>query len=59
MATDFFSAHKDTLERALQATASREYWTPFPEMPSPRVYGEEAAAQGHLMALTLMCVTRR
>ncbi|WP_269901671.1 phenylacetic acid degradation protein PaaN [Paenalcaligenes faecalis] len=46
MATDFFSAHKDTLERALQATASREYWTPFPEMPSPRVYGEEAAAQG-------------
>lgn len=46
MATDFFSAHQDTLERALQATATREYWTPFPEMPSPRVYGEDAAAQG-------------
>lgn len=46
MATDFFSAHEQTLTRALEATATREYWTPFSEMPSPRVYGEEAAAQG-------------
>lgn len=46
MASDFFTAHKATLDRALEAIASREYWTPFPEMPSPRVYGEEAAAQG-------------
>lgn len=46
MAQDFFNAHQPTLERALEAIASREYWTPFPEMPSPRVYGEDAAAQG-------------
>lgn len=46
MASDFFSAHQDTLERAVEATATREYWTPFPEMPSPRVYGEDAAAKG-------------
>lgn len=46
MANDFFTAHKATLDRALEAIATREYWTPFPEMPSPRVYGEEAAAQG-------------
>ena len=46
MASDFFTAHKATLDRALEAIATREYWTPFPEMPSPRVYGEEAAAQG-------------
>lgn len=46
MASNFFSAHQDTLERAVEATATREYWTPFPEMPSPRVYGEDAAAKG-------------
>lgn len=46
MASDFFTAHKATLDRALEAVATREYWTPFPEMPSPRVYGEQAAAQG-------------
>lgn len=46
MASDFFAAHKDTLDRALEAISTREYWTPYPEMPSPRVYGEQAAAQG-------------
>ena len=46
MTVDFFHAHQDTLEQALKAIQTREYWTPFPEMPSPRVYGEDAAAQG-------------
>src|SRR5690554_6708931 len=32
--------------QAVQAIASRSYWTPHPESPSPRVYGEDANEQG-------------
>lgn len=42
--TDYYEAHKETLEGALRAIASREYWSPYPE--SPRAYGEEAPASG-------------
>lgn len=42
----YFEKHRDTLERALTAIAERDYWSPYPESPSPRVYGEEAAAEG-------------
>ncbi len=38
--------HRDTLDAALAAISSREYYSRFPESPSPRVYGEEAAAAG-------------
>ncbi|WP_238008765.1 phenylacetic acid degradation protein PaaN [Dactylosporangium sp. AC04546] len=41
-----FTKHTDTLERALTAIAERSYWSAFPESPSPRVYGETAAADG-------------
>jgi phenylacetic acid degradation protein paaN len=41
-----FDKHKATLERALQAIAERGYWSPYPEAPSPRVYGEGAAEAG-------------
>jgi phenylacetic acid degradation protein paaN len=41
-----FEAHRDTLERAVAATRSREYFSAFDESPSPRVYGETAAAEG-------------
>jgi len=34
------------LDRALDAIATRGYWTPYPESPSPRNYGEGAAAVG-------------
>ena len=34
------------LERAVEAIATRGYWTPFPESPSPKVYGEGAAEAG-------------
>jgi phenylacetic acid degradation protein paaN len=44
MATDFSATHRDTLNRALEAIRSREYWSPYPE--SPRAYGEEAPAAG-------------
>ncbi|MFI5906168.1 phenylacetic acid degradation protein PaaN [Dactylosporangium sp. NPDC051541] len=41
-----FTSHADTLERALTAIAERAYWSNYPESPSPRVYGEHAAAEG-------------
>ena len=41
-----FEAHRETLARAVAATRSREYFSAFDESPSPRVYGESAAAEG-------------
>lgn len=41
-----FAAHRATLEAAVAAAASREYFSAYPESPSPRVYGETAAADG-------------
>jgi phenylacetic acid degradation protein paaN len=42
----FFERHRTTLERAVDAIGQRGYWTPYPESPSPRNYGEGAAAAG-------------
>ncbi|RKR88861.1 phenylacetic acid degradation protein paaN [Micromonospora pisi] len=41
-----YATHADTLARALTAITERAYWSAFPESPSPRVYGETAAAEG-------------
>lgn len=38
--------HRATLDGALNAIATRGYWSPFSEMPSPRAYGENAAEEG-------------
>ena len=38
--------HAGTLDRALTAIAERDYWSAYPESPSPKVYGESAAAEG-------------
>lgn len=46
MTSGFFATHKDTLQAAVAASGSREYWSPYSEMPSPKVYGETAAADG-------------
>ena len=43
---ELYTKHADTLQRALTAIAERTYWSAFPESPSPRVYGENAAPQG-------------
>jgi phenylacetic acid degradation protein paaN len=43
---DLFARHRETLQRALEATRERVYWSRYPESPSPRVYGETAAGQG-------------
>ncbi len=42
----FFERHRETLDRALEAIAQRGYWSPFPESPSPKNYGEDAAEKG-------------
>lgn len=38
--------HRALLTGALDALATRAYWSPFPEMPSPKVYGETGQADG-------------
>ena len=39
-------AHRETLHQGREALASRSYFSRYPESPSPRVYGETAAADG-------------
>ncbi|HEX8740411.1 MAG TPA: phenylacetic acid degradation protein PaaN [Casimicrobiaceae bacterium] len=46
MSYSYFERHRATLDRALEAIASRGYWTPYPESPSPKVYGDGAAEEG-------------
>ncbi|WP_415647444.1 phenylacetic acid degradation protein PaaN [Stackebrandtia soli] len=46
MTHPLFSKHRETLDAALTAIASREYYSAYPESPSPRVYGETAADDG-------------
>ena len=46
MSHPLFEKHRATLDGALKAVATRGYWSPYSEMPSPKVYGETAAADG-------------
>ncbi|MEM5432252.1 phenylacetic acid degradation protein PaaN [Cupriavidus oxalaticus] len=46
MSHPFFERHQALLEQATQAIATRGYWSPFAEMPSPKVYGESANTDG-------------
>ena len=46
MSETFFDKHRETLERAIEASRTREFWSPYPEVPSGRIYGEDAAAAG-------------
>ncbi len=46
MTHPLFAKHEDTLQHALAAIDTRGYWSPFAEMPSPKVYGESANAEG-------------
>lgn len=48
MSNDFFTKHHETLKQAVDAIAARRYWSPYPESPSPRVYGDDANEQGRL-----------
>ena len=41
-----FEKHRAMLDGAMSAIATRGYWSAFNEMPSPKVYGETAHAEG-------------
>ncbi|HEX6577675.1 MAG TPA: phenylacetic acid degradation protein PaaN [Jiangellaceae bacterium] len=43
---DLVRRHQPTLDDAIAAIRTREYFSAYPESPSPRVYGETAAAAG-------------
>src|SRR4051794_16228006 len=44
--SDLFEQHRATLEKAVEATRTREHFSAYDESPSPRVYGETAASDG-------------
>ncbi|TYC63010.1 phenylacetic acid degradation protein PaaN [Stappia sp. BW2] len=44
--TDFFTHHRALLDDALTALTTRKFWTPFPEIPSGKLYGETARGDG-------------
>ncbi|MCH7799858.1 MAG: phenylacetic acid degradation protein PaaN [Planctomycetes bacterium] len=46
MSHPLFDRHRETLEAAVAATRARGYWSAYPEMPSGRIYGESAKADG-------------
>ncbi len=46
MSETLFAKHQDTLNAAVAATQSRDYFSPFKENPSPRAYGETANKDG-------------
>jgi phenylacetic acid degradation protein paaN len=48
MASQFFDRHSDLLNQATTAIRQRGYWSAFPEMPSPKAYGETANTDGKL-----------
>ena len=41
-----FDRHRGLLDDALAALRLRGFWTPFPEVPSGKVYGETARDDG-------------
>jgi phenylacetic acid degradation protein paaN len=42
---ELFARHRATLEAALTACRTRGFWSPYPEVPSGKVYGETAKAE--------------
>jgi len=46
MSNAYFDTHKAMLDKAVAAIHARTYWSPFAELPSGRIYGETAAADG-------------
>ncbi|MDM7850777.1 phenylacetic acid degradation protein PaaN [Pseudochrobactrum kiredjianiae] len=42
----FWDRHFPVLESALAALHKREFWTPYPEIPSGKIYGETAKQDG-------------
>jgi len=46
-----FEKHRSTLDGALDAIRTRGFWSAYPEMPSPKIYGESANDEGKAAAL--------
>ena len=46
MTHSLLERHRATLDGALNAIATRGYWTPYPEQASPKIYGEGANEAG-------------
>lgn len=44
--SELFDRHRGLLEDALRALENRGFWSPFPEVPSGKIYGETAKAEG-------------
>lgn len=44
--TGLFERHRPTLQAALEATAKRDFWSAYPEVPSGKIYGETAKDDG-------------
>ncbi|RYC27813.1 phenylacetic acid degradation protein PaaN [Ciceribacter ferrooxidans] len=44
--SDLFNRHRDLLETAVKALSERGFWSPFPEVPSGKIYGETAKDDG-------------
>ncbi len=51
MTHPLFERHRATLEAALEAIRTRGFWSPYPEVPSPKIYGETANDDGKAAAL--------
>ncbi len=49
MTSRLFERHRDTLRSAVNAIATRDFWSAYPEVPSGKIYGESAKDDG-LMA---------
>ena len=43
---EFFTRHEALLKRAVEAIGARTYFSAYPESASPKVYGENAKAEG-------------
>ncbi|UCF66299.1 MAG: phenylacetic acid degradation protein PaaN [Acidobacteriota bacterium] len=46
MSSHLFERHAETLRQAVAAIHERGYWSAFPEVPSGKIYGESAKADG-------------
>src|SRR5690349_19855511 len=43
---EFYEKHRQLLDKAIEAAATRDYWSAYPESPSKSLYGEDAAPAG-------------
>ncbi|WP_245928686.1 phenylacetic acid degradation protein PaaN [Murinocardiopsis flavida] len=43
---ELLERHRTTLDEAVAAVRGRHFWSPYPESPSPKVYGPDAAERG-------------